>query len=470
MESQPCDQPVSTLVLSLRGETNRVEHTSLSHIHPCTRLLARPHSFYSRRTPQHLQFQFTVKYISKRMSSQSNITEEERRSKPCFSGNTMPLNIDPNLSLDHGVGDEVTRRVGVFQPSFEPVSSFQPPMMVSTESPYSKGSVTRKEAVVSSSKAPAPLGALWRLDSVPTLPEFHPLERTSVFIPHVITASEITARISDVMRERSIEASYHNDKAKAVCSTMDGVEFRVRLYRGRGSYHHGIIVEVQRRFGTSISFGADCKAILDAAEGKVVPPPLTSETSSLPLVVSDFEDDFDSPIVDGKSSLSMISKMLNDPCYDSHFLALQTLLSLTDASKMGSTTARIIANELFRLDNDNEIGAKILSLVIDKQNEDSDFKLRPMALHVAANAFHAVEGKFPTMLKEQLRPVILQDLRCAKEFPRNAVQAARIMQYFVPEDNGSDVYSALEIAHQVGSSRNASLERQVRVCLDKIGQ
>jgi hypothetical protein len=406
------------------------------------------------------------------MSNRNINSDEQRRSKPSFSGNSMPLNIDPNISLDHGVGDEVTRRVGVFQPSFESVSSFQPPMMVSTESPYSKGYVTREENVVSSSsKVPPSNGGFWLLDSVPTLPEFHPLDRTSVFIPHVITATDITARISDALRERSIEASYHNDKAKAVCSTMDGVEFRVRLYRGRGSYHHGIIVEVQRRFGTSISFGADCKAILDAAEGKVVPsPPSTIETSPIPLLVSDFEDEFDSSIVDGKSSLSMISKMLSDPCYDSHFLALQTLSSLTDVTKMGSSTARVISTELFRSDNDNEIGAKILSLIIDKQNEESDFKLRSMALNVAANAFQAVEGKFPPMLKEQLRSVILRDLRYAEEFPRNAVQAARIMQYFVPEDNGSDVYSALETAYQVGSSRNASLERQARVCLDKIGQ
>lgn len=404
------------------------------------------------------------------MSNRSNDNDEQRRNKPSFSGNSMPLNIDPNLSLDHGVGDEVTRRVGVFQPSFESVSSFQPPRMGCTESPYSKGYVTRDEKVVSPSEVSPSVSGFWRLDSVPTLPEFHPLERTSVFVPHVISATDITARISDTLRERSIEASYHNDKAKAVCSTMDGVEFRVRLYRGRGSYHHGIIVEVQRRFGTSISFGADCKAILDAAEGKMVPPPSTSESNHLPLVVSDFEEESDAPMVDGKSSLSMISKMLSDPCYDSHFLALQMLSSLTDVTKMGSATAKIISTELFRLDNDNEIGAKILSLIIDKQSEDSDFKLRAMALNVAANAFHAVEGKFPLMLKEQLRPVLLRDLRCAEEFPRNAVQAARIMQYFVPEDSGSDVYSALEIAYQVGSSRNASLERQVRVCLDKIGQ
>jgi hypothetical protein len=109
-----------------------------------------------------------------------------------------------------------------------------------------------------------------------------------------------------------------------------------------------------------------------------------------------------------------------------------------------------------------------LSLIIDKQGEDDTFKLRSLALNVAANAFQAVEGEFPQMLKEQLRSVLLEELRSASGNARNAVQAARIMQYLVPEENGSDVHSALEIAHQVGISRNALLERHVQVCLDKL--
>jgi hypothetical protein len=132
--------------------------------------------------------------------------------------------------------------------------------------------------------------------------------------------------------------------------------------RSRGRYHHGVIVEVQRRFGISNSIYNDTMAILNAAEGKDVPSHqmmLSSSTVNILLVVPDFEDEAESPI-DGKSSLHMISTMLG---YDSHFLALQTLSSLTDASKIGDSTARIASTELFRLDYDNEVGAKILSLI-----------------------------------------------------------------------------------------------------------
>lgn len=406
------------------------------------------------------------------MSDKTSHNDGRQCNKPSFSGNTMPIDINPNLCMHDNVGDEVTRRVGVFQPSFEPISSFQPPTMNTFDSQLFNGlmkdEVMPQSGTVSKStpKPSSSISGIWRLDDVPTLPEFHPLERTSVFVPNVISVSDISLRISDTLRSRSIDATYDNDKAKATCTTLQGVEFRVRLYRGRNRFNHGVIVEVQRRFGTSNSFHNDTTAILDAAEGNVVSSPATDNSSDLPLVVSDVEDESEAS-VDGTSSIAMISKMLSHPGYDSHYLALQTLSSLTDSSKMGSSTACAASKELFRLDNDNEVGAKILSLIIDKQGDDDTFNLRTMSLNVAANAFQAVDGKFPQMLKEQLRGVLLRDLRCAKDNQRNAIHAARIIQYFVPDDNGSDMYTALEAAQDVGMSRNALLERYVRICLDK---
>jgi hypothetical protein len=393
---------------------------------------------------------------------------DQQRSKPSFSGNTMPMNINPNIGLDHGVGDEITRRVGVFQPSFESLSSFEPTIMSIADNRGSKDPIPDEGILIEPTPAPRPppKGGIWRLDRVPTLPDFHPLERTSVFVSNVIHPSDVSMRISDVLRDRSIDAKYDNFKAKALCTTMEGVDFRVRLYGGRGEYEHGIIVEVQRRFGTSNSFYNDTVAILNAAEGKGLQPTTTplssSDGNNIPLVDDDLEY-----TADGTSSLEMISKMFNYQEIDAHLLALQTLVSLTDVNKMGNKTARAVSKELFRLENDNVVGAKVLSLIVDKQEEDDTFKLRSLALNVAANAFEAVDGQYAMMLKEQLRRVLLHELRSAKDNPRNAVYAARIIKFFVPQDNGSDVYSALEAAHKVGASRNALLEHYVQLCLDK---
>jgi hypothetical protein len=172
---------------------------------------------------------------------------------------------------------------------------------------------------------------VWNLSSVPTLPEFHPLERTAVFVPNT-PASIIAQRLSVVMRERSIESTYDNDKAKVKCVTTDGVDFRIRLYRGRNHYSHGIIVEVQRRFGSSLHVHSDTKAILDAAEGRAPPSPPASipNRMALPEVSDDEDDDYDVPPPSGSSSLGMVSKMLSLPGFDAQYLGLQTLSSLVD--------------------------------------------------------------------------------------------------------------------------------------------
>jgi hypothetical protein len=121
------------------------------------------------------------------------------------------------------------------------------------------------------------------------------------------------------------------------------------------------------------------------------------------------------------------------------------------------------------LDNGNDVGAKVLSLVIDKKGDDDMFKLRTMAMTALANAVHSVKGNVPEILREQLRPVLIEELRTAEKFPRIAVQAARIIEHFLPQDQEtSGLHEALETALEVGTARNASLQRHAQRCLDKI--
>eukprot|EP01083_Nonionella_stella_P069557 185462_1 len=103
--------------------------------------------------------------------------------------------------------------------------------------------------------------------SVPTLPSFYPLDMSATFVLQV-SASTLAARISSVLQARSIVTSFDSQNAKADCISKSQVEFRIRLYHGRVEYRHGIIVEVQRRWGFDSSYQRDVYAILDAAEGK----------------------------------------------------------------------------------------------------------------------------------------------------------------------------------------------------------
>lgn len=347
--------------------------------------------------------------------------------------------------MDEGA-EEKTRRVA-FQPSFAPMPSFEPAV------------VKAPPAAVTKMPPAAPVReGTWKLPAVPVLPKFHPLEQTAVFVPHSIP-KEVSMRISEVLRERSIEATFDNEKAKVSCVTPDGVDFRVRLYGGRGEFDHGIIVEVQRRFGTSSVFYEDTKAILDAAEGKVPPPP-PSLGGSLPMVT----EEHSSP-VNASSSLSMVSEMLNQPGHDTTFLALQMLSSLTDSSKMGAGTAKTISEELLRLDDSNEIAGNVFSLLMDESGDGDAYKLRSLTFQAVANAFQSVNGNVSTLLQEQLSPLVIQALRDAEKSPRVAYQAARMASFLTSNELRLPLRNALE----VGKARHSALECQARMCLTKLG-
>uniref|UniRef100_A0A7S2YJD7 Uncharacterized protein n=1 Tax=Entomoneis paludosa TaxID=265537 RepID=A0A7S2YJD7_9STRA len=383
----------------------------------------------------------------------------------------------PKKRMDDDDEDGPSRKVaaGGAGISFAPMApSFTPVDFASLNARPQKAGIL-STAGPTTNAPPKALPFRWKLETVPTLPEFHPLERTAVFCEHT-SATEVASRVSSVLRQRSIEASYHDEKARVKCATASGVEFRVRLYRGRNVYSHGIIVEVQRRFGYALDFHEITTAILNAAQGLPAAATPAGNSNTLPLV-SDAEDDEDDdavpppPSSGGTSSLSMISKMFSHSSgYDSYYLALQTLASLTDASRMGATTARQVSTEL--LNPDNEVGSKLVDLIVKKPDpeEEQVFPLQVMALTILANALAAVEGQIPEVLYELLRPVLLQELQAANASNLLvAQQAARCLEYTWEEDHAvGELQQALEVAQQVGQARHAGLEKQARKTLSKL--
>jgi hypothetical protein len=301
------------------------------------------------------------------------------------------------------------------------------------------------------------------LTDVPILPEFYPLEQTAVFVPNV-PASEVASRVSNILRERSIEATYDDASARAKCVTADNVDFRVRMYRGRKQYSHGIIVEVQRRFGFSINFHNDTIVILDAAEGK--PPRALPPMGGLLCVLDNSEDEYDPS--HSASALEFASKMLHQPGYDAHCLGLQTLSSLTDPVKMGHRTVETISRAL--LEPDNEVGAAVVSLVEDdKTVPEESFGQRLMAIAVLSNAIQAVSGNIPDSLREKLRPVFISILRRADTNPQIAYFTARSIELLIKDDhNPSELYAPLASALRAGQVRHAALARQTTLCLKKL--
>lgn len=390
----------------------------------------------------------------------AGIDREQKKKKkppPPFSGVVLP----PKCSNeDSGVEDSffnVTRRVGGYSgvnALIEP--AFAPNSMIPV-------AINKRDEVASTKKEHVERNG-WNLQDVPALPEFHPLERTAVCV-FSSSPAEVAERISKVLYERSIEATFDNSMAKAKCMTSDHVDFRIFLYRGHKTFSNGIIVEVQKRFGSSTNFHKDTMAILNAAEGKVSvkddlmhdfrPPDI-----DLPIV-SDSDDDSDP----GKSltSLEVVAMMFHQPCVDTHNLALQTLLSLTDPTKMGNPTARTVAKELLGLEN--EVGAKLMSLVIHDNSHDP-FEMHIKAMEVLSNAFGVIRGDIPQELRNKLRPVLLSALCDAESNPRFAYSAAKCVKALLHGDHAPhEFYNPLQKALAAGQTKLAGLARKAHVCI-----
>jgi len=136
---------------------------------------------------------------------------------------------------------------------------------------------------------------------------------------------------------------------------------------------------------------------------------------------------------------------------------------------MGASTSRKVSKELLQCDN--EVGGKVLALVLDKKEEDDVFKARVVALTVLANAIEAVGGNIEDELREQLRPALLGELSKdqIESNPRAAQMACRCLEHLIQGDhNASGLYEGLESALEVGTARHAGLQRQAQRCLDKI--
>lgn len=360
-------------------------------------------------------------------------------------------------------GDETTRKVA---PSagimFAPISTSFSSSVDASSLQTSQSKAGPQRSAQSSSQPQRSKTFRWFLTDVPSLPEFCTLEPTAVFVENA-SPSEVSQRISTVLKELSIDASYNDEKAKVRCMTASGVDFRIQLYRGRGQYRNGIIVEVQRRFGYAMDFHNHTNAILDAAQhlpviGTVTRPLAPNSANNLPLV-SDSEDEA-SPYND--SCLDMIAMMWNS--LDSRILALQMLATLTDASKIGSEMAMRFSEELLK--PDNEVGCKIVDLIVSRREDDGDLHL--IALTVLANSVS--HGPLPGMLREKIRPALLTDLQQASASNLLAAQqAARCLEYLWEGDHDlGELQDALETCKAVGEARHAGLEMQARKSLAKM--
>jgi hypothetical protein len=263
--------------------------------------------------------------------------EEARSSHIRLEGELQHISLAPETAKHW---NHTVRKQSKSSRSLPSCSTSAPPYPVTNESDYDDDSHQQHvDDLV--------LGQLWQWcnQDAPTLPQSHPLDPTSIFVPNT-TSRMVASRIRETLRNLSIEAIYAPpDESELVrlhqanCRTIDGVDFRVFLYRGRGaSYSHGTIVEIVRWHGSSFDFHLATRSIFAAAKDQPVKPYQRKRRQTYPIISTNasLEDDEETKVYKCQSSLRFISNLLAGTNPE---LALQMLVSMTDLSHDGKQSA-----------------------------------------------------------------------------------------------------------------------------------
>ena len=318
-----------------------------------------------------------------------------------------------------------------------------------------------------------------------------PLERTHRVIEEDATC--VAKRISDCLRDLSIEAEFC-ENAKAKCKTADCVCFRIRLFAG-GENGQPVVVEMQRRSGSSSSFVRTCRAVLNAAQGVPSSPVSVREPLGGKFSVSSMkclagvipkEQNFQAQ---SQAELAKAKDMLRSDQRDSNLLGLESLCTLTDPLKTNPAVSLQISKSVL-LDSACEDFREEVRLLTERDEFKQDFDerepfsnshndhIRLLALTFLANALRVclqdgalLQGmKTQSWFVETLFPSLVEELKRAGSSMNSACKAASCLHSMIkcgascPVD--SSVIEIMEKAREVGRVRHELLAMETRRCLE----
>jgi len=321
---------------------------------------------------------------------------------------------------------------------------------------------------------------LWDVRRVHSVPVWYHLDRNykvvTGFDVHVI-AQEIVK----VNKNMGVDAKYNSAKGTALLFTPDSVEIAINLFQEK----KGIVVEVQRRDGDSVSFHKYCRCILLASSGELDHSQLLDTLKpDLPLP-ENFGTADNARIDPAKEALTVTAGLLCKEEYDALSLGMEGLVSMTDLTMSGSAVA-LLSSRAVLMENDDEaqstIHKKILEILKHWNTEFSDASLQDHATFMVNRALLVLSNSLNVMCtkgsKQELQ-VIYKLLRqegillCLSQIldhvqvrPHDAmlsVKSLLILVKYSPEalyDASVDgLKSILEKANQYGRQRHSDLAR-----------
>jgi len=201
----------------------------------------------------------------------------------------------------------------------------------------------------------------WSPTEVRQVPAFYPLERSSRFVHADLET--VVARTSEANRLLSIHAEYCDKTATATLLTSENVEMHLSLWRPSGD-KEGIVIEIQRRKGDSITFHRYSRCILDAIAGDLdISDHVEKNGDDIDAVFSrkvqrmltleapqDSRTEAENAII----AIEIAHGLIMKDRIDANQLGLESLCLLTDPKKTGLTTA-VIASRVVLLGSARDV-------------------------------------------------------------------------------------------------------------------
>lgn len=320
----------------------------------------------------------------------------------------------------------------------------------------------------------------WTVTSLAPVPADYSLQRGHREVngePHVVSA-----RISECLRSRSIQAEYSQEKALATCRTADNVHIRIRLFSGKDD--GTVIVHVHRMKGCGFSFRDDCSAILDAAQDIVVDPVKDHVSFAIP---SSIKKSKPLDIKYLEQSVADCATHLQSDKRELQVFALQHILAMTDPIKSSESTSTQVS-QIIMMNPEGVRKSLAILLITGSLNEETSERyndsesaqeMKSLGLGILSNIMMALskdrtldlvmQGEAESaFFTNELMPALLRDVRNFEMCPHCSSLAARSLSVLFKHSSTARKRCmsvegnliALENAVEYGAKSHASLHHE----------
>lgn len=310
----------------------------------------------------------------------------------------------------------------------------------------------------------------WKVAQVAPVPLYHPLERTA--ISSMDSIDTISARISNFMKEHSIQSSYQD--SRVTCSTDYCLHFAVQLWRKNNS----IVIEVQRRQGCAIAMQALRQqlknAILNDTKTTVPTPARTSERAcaflqQIPLAEQRKSEDC------LNECLSICQQFLSSELLDQNRLGLESLVTMTDPSKVLPKDAQDTCQRMLQDSSMHSLLLKFFQADNGGHDERTHGTMHLLALKALSRALKEASSDVKIDIQCNFWQTVLQaffkNVQFANEKPMEAclsIRSLRLLQALEPTLLQSQAMTRhLQVAHEYGRQYNQSLQKESELLMMK---